>query len=238
MRAVGITRWRAGRREWPTAGARRFIDRGAMAAASCGLPITETTGNMIVDIGGGKTEGAVISLAGIVFSKSVRVGGDKMDEAIASTSTEVQFLRRADRRALRSQSLRVSGQRAPVMRSRAGNRAGVRRRSRSPTRRSGTPASSRSTSSSSGAHRRAHAPRAPSDIVDNGCVAGVGLPAHLNPAPRGEGPPVIWHTPLTPSSWGWKSWMASLSKDVRFIADGARRPTPGSTAADSRRTAS
>src|SRR5512138_2812099 len=58
------------------------------AAIGGGLPITEPTGNMIVDIGGGTTEVAVISLAGIVFSKSVRVGGDKMDEAI------VQYIKR------------------------------------------------------------------------------------------------------------------------------------------------
>ena len=52
------------------------------AAIGAGLPITEPTSNMVVDIGGGTTEVAVISLAGIVYSKSVRVGGDKMDEAI------------------------------------------------------------------------------------------------------------------------------------------------------------
>jgi len=52
------------------------------AAIGAGLPITEPTSNMVVDIGGGTTEVAVISLAGIVFSKSVRVGGDKIDEAI------------------------------------------------------------------------------------------------------------------------------------------------------------
>jgi rod shape-determining protein MreB len=54
------------------------------AAIGAGLPITEPSGNMIVDIGGGTTEVAVISLAGIVFSKSIRVAGDKMDEAIVS----------------------------------------------------------------------------------------------------------------------------------------------------------
>jgi rod shape-determining protein MreB len=59
------------------------------AAIGAGLPITEPSGNMIIDIGGGTTEVAVISLAGIVFSKSVRVGGDKMDEAI------VQYVKRA-----------------------------------------------------------------------------------------------------------------------------------------------
>ncbi len=52
------------------------------AAIGAGLPVTEPQGSMIVDIGGGTTEVAVISLAGIVYSNSVRVGGDKMDEAI------------------------------------------------------------------------------------------------------------------------------------------------------------
>ncbi len=52
------------------------------AAIGAGLPVAEPSGNMIVDIGGGTTEVAVISLSGIVFSKSTRVGGDKMDEAI------------------------------------------------------------------------------------------------------------------------------------------------------------
>jgi len=52
------------------------------AAIGAGLPITEPICNMVVDIGGGTSEVAVISLAGIVYSKSVRVGGDKMDESI------------------------------------------------------------------------------------------------------------------------------------------------------------
>ena len=52
------------------------------AAIGAGLPVTEPSGNMIVDIGGGTTEVAVISLSGIVYSNSVRVGGDKMDEAV------------------------------------------------------------------------------------------------------------------------------------------------------------
>ena len=51
------------------------------AAIGAGLSITEPTGNMIADIGGGTTEVAVISLAGVVFTRSVRVGGDKMNEA-------------------------------------------------------------------------------------------------------------------------------------------------------------
>ena len=52
------------------------------AAIGAGLPVTEPSGSMIVDVGGGTTEVAVISLGGIVYSRSVRVGGDKMDEAI------------------------------------------------------------------------------------------------------------------------------------------------------------
>src|SRR6266851_4515620 len=66
------------------AGAREvyLIEEPMAAAIGAGLPITEPSGNMIVDIGGGTTEVAVISLAGVVFSRSVRMGGDKMDEAI------------------------------------------------------------------------------------------------------------------------------------------------------------
>jgi rod shape-determining protein MreB len=67
-----------------SAGAREvyLIEEPMAAAIGAGLPITEPTANMIVDIGGGTTEVAVISLAGIVYAKSVRVAGDKMDEAI------------------------------------------------------------------------------------------------------------------------------------------------------------
>ena len=54
------------------------------AAIGAGLPVAEPTGNMIVDIGGGTTEVAVISLGGIVVSQSLRVGGDEMDEAIVN----------------------------------------------------------------------------------------------------------------------------------------------------------
>ena len=75
---------RAVRESAESAGAREvyLIEEPMAAAIGAGLPITEPTSNMVVDIGGGTTEVAVISLAGIVFSKSVRVGGDKMDEAI------------------------------------------------------------------------------------------------------------------------------------------------------------
>ena len=59
-----------------------LIEEPMAAAIGAGLPITEPSGNMIVDIGGGTTEVAVISLAGVVFSLSVRTAGDKMDDAI------------------------------------------------------------------------------------------------------------------------------------------------------------
>ena len=61
-----------------------LIEEPMAAAMGAGLPITEPTGNMILDIGGGTTEVAVISLAGVVYSRSVRVAGDAMDEAIVS----------------------------------------------------------------------------------------------------------------------------------------------------------
>jgi rod shape-determining protein MreB len=75
---------RAVRESAESAGAREvyLIEEPMAAAIGAELPITEPTSNMVVDIGGGTTEVAVISLAGIVYSKSVRVGGDKMDEAI------------------------------------------------------------------------------------------------------------------------------------------------------------
>ena len=67
-----------------SAGAREvyLIEEPMAAAIGAGLPVSEATGNMVVDIGGGTTEVAVISLSGIVYSQSVRVAGDKMDDAI------------------------------------------------------------------------------------------------------------------------------------------------------------
>jgi rod shape-determining protein MreB len=65
-----------------------FIEEPMAAAIGAGLPIMEPTSSMVVDIGGGTTEVAVISLAGIVYSKSVRVAGDRMDEEI------VQYMKR------------------------------------------------------------------------------------------------------------------------------------------------
>ena len=74
-----------------SAGARKpafIIDEPMAAAIGAGLPVHEPTGNMVVDIGGGTTEVAVISLGGIVTSQSVRIGGDEMDEAI------IQFIKK------------------------------------------------------------------------------------------------------------------------------------------------
>src|ERR671933_183743 len=75
---------RAARNAALNAGARwaRLIEEPMAAAIGAGLPVSEPTGSMIVDIGGGTSEVAVISLGGIVVSQSNRVGGDKMDEAI------------------------------------------------------------------------------------------------------------------------------------------------------------
>lgn len=75
---------RAVREAAERAGAREvyLIEEPMAAAIGAGLPITEPSGNLIVDIGGGTTEVAVISLGGIVYSQSVRVGGDKLDDAI------------------------------------------------------------------------------------------------------------------------------------------------------------
>jgi rod shape-determining protein MreB len=74
-----------------SAGARKpafIIEEPLAAAIGAGLPVHEPTGNMVIDIGGGTTEVAVISLGGIVTSESVRVGGDEMDEAI------IQFIKK------------------------------------------------------------------------------------------------------------------------------------------------
>ncbi len=83
---IGITEVekRAVKESAEAAGAREvyLIEETMGAALGAGMPVTEPGGNMVVDIGGGTTGVAVISLAGIVVSKSVRVGGDKMDEAI------------------------------------------------------------------------------------------------------------------------------------------------------------
>src|SRR3990172_7992409 len=65
-----------------------LVEQAMMAALGAGLPITEPTGNMVVDIGGGTTDVAIISMAGIVYSQSVRVAGNEMDEAI------IQFIKR------------------------------------------------------------------------------------------------------------------------------------------------
>lgn len=83
---TGITQVekRAVKESAESAGAREvyLVEEPMAAAIGANLPITEPTSNMVVDIGGGTTEVAVISLSGVVYSRSVRVGGDKMDDAI------------------------------------------------------------------------------------------------------------------------------------------------------------
>jgi rod shape-determining protein MreB len=75
---------RAIREAAESAGARKvwLVEEPMAAAIGAGLPVTEPTGSMVVDIGGGTTEVGVLSLGGVVYARSVRVGGDKMDEAI------------------------------------------------------------------------------------------------------------------------------------------------------------
>jgi rod shape-determining protein MreB len=77
---------RAIRQAATNAGARQvwLIEESMAAAMGAGLPVSEPTGAMVVDIGGGTTEVAILSLRGLAYSTSVRVGGDRMDEAIAS----------------------------------------------------------------------------------------------------------------------------------------------------------
>lgn len=77
-RAVRETAIQAGAREI------YLIEEPMASAIGAGLPVSEAWGNMVVDIGGGTTEVAVISLSGIVYSQSIRVAGDKMDEAIVN----------------------------------------------------------------------------------------------------------------------------------------------------------
>jgi rod shape-determining protein MreB len=81
---ITLVEKRAVREAAQAAGAREvfFIEEPMAAAIGAGLPVMEPVGNMIVDIGGGTTEVAVIALAGVVYSKSVRVGGNMMDDAI------------------------------------------------------------------------------------------------------------------------------------------------------------
>jgi rod shape-determining protein MreB and related proteins len=94
---------RAVRESAESAGAREvhLIEEPMAAAIGAGLPVTEPTANMIVDIGGGTTEVAVISLAGIVYAKSVRVAGDKMDDAI------LQYIKRKHNLAIGEHSAEV-----------------------------------------------------------------------------------------------------------------------------------
>ncbi len=75
-RAVKDSAYRAGAREV------FLVEEPLVAAVGVGLPIEEPQGNMVIDIGGGTTEIAVISLAGIVYANSIRIGGDEMDEAV------------------------------------------------------------------------------------------------------------------------------------------------------------
>src|SRR4029450_13863614 len=139
------------------AGARRayIIEEPMAAAIGAGLPIPDPAGNMVVDIGGGTTEVAVISLGGIVTSSSLRIGGDELDEAIINHVKKEYSLLLGDRPAEPSK-LSTAGSRPPPRRpGSSGPRSpgailsrGSPRRSRSPTARSARPSRSRSARSS------------------------------------------------------------------------------------------
>ena len=149
------------------------------AAIGAGLPVSEPTGNMIVDIGGGTTEVAVISLGGIVVSQSIRVGGDELDEAIIEhVKREYKLMigsadgRRSEARdRLRLRAAR--GSRAAEIRGRdlvtglpktvvvSSERRGARRRWRCRSRRSSTPSSQTLDKTP---------PELASDVMDRGIV--------------------------------------------------------------------
>ena len=127
-----------------------LVEEAMAAAIGAGMPITEPSGNMIVDIGGGTTDIAVISLAGIVYSKAVRVAGNEMDDAVIVVHQE--DVQPADRRAhgradQDGDRLRVPARAAPHDGDQgpAPDRGRARRRSRSPTKRSARHSPRRST---------------------------------------------------------------------------------------------
>ena len=133
------------------AGAREvyLIEEPMAAAIGAGLPIQEPGGNMIVDVGGGTTEVAVISLSGIVYSKSVRIAGDEMDEAIVQYIRKHYNLLVGERRAEEikiklGSAYPVGGERLTMEVKGRDLIDGTPRPSSSPTRRSGKPCGSQS----------------------------------------------------------------------------------------------
>ena len=154
-----------------------LVEEAMAAAIGAGMPITEPSGNMIVDIGGGTTDIAVISLAGIVYSKAVRVAGNEMDEAIIQYIKKTYNLLIGERTAEQikmeigsaypARGAHDDGdQGAPPDRGRA------RRRSRSATRRSARrwPRPSTSSWTPCASRSSARRPELSADIVDRGIV--------------------------------------------------------------------
>ena len=175
-----------------------LVEEAMAAAIGAGLPITEPSGNMIVDIGGGTTDIAVISLAGIVYSKSVRVAGNEMDEAIIQYIKQKYNLLIGERTAERSRwrsapPTRSSEQHDDGDQGPRPDRGRAQDAHRSPTTRSARRWPSRSTRSSTRCAWRSSArrPSSSADIVDRGIVltgGGALLQEPRQAAARGDRP--------------------------------------------------
>ncbi len=142
-----------------------LVEEAMAAAIGAGMPITEPAGSMIVDVGGGTTDIAVISLAGIVYSKAVRVAGNEMDEAIIHVHQEdLQLCSSASappRTSRCGSAPRMASTRRCTMEIKGRHliEGDARRRSRSPTRRFGRRSPRPSTSSSTRSASRSSARR-------------------------------------------------------------------------------
>ena len=221
-----------------SAGAREvyLIEEPMAAAIGAGLPITEPTGNMVVDIGGGTTEVAVISLAGIVYSQVVRVGGDKMDEAIVPYMKRKYNLLIGEQTAERIKMHhrhRLSGQRdRRRWRSRAATWSPASRRpSWSPTRRSARRCSEPINAIVEAVRIALERtpPELAADIVDKGIVltGGGALLRNLDVLLREETglPVMVSDDPLTASCWA-RARCSTSSTLLKDIADPVRRRSP------------
>ena len=224
-----------------SAGARQayLIEEPMAAAIGAGLPVSEPTGNMIVDIGGGTTEVAVISLGGIVVSQSIRVGGDEMDEAImAHIKKEYKLLigqQTAEELKLEIGSAWELREEVRPRCAAATCSPACRRRSSSPRRRCGARSTSRSTQIIDAIKSTLDKtpPELAADIMDRGIVlAGGGalLPGSTSASARRR------RCPCTSPSRRSRAWRSARAGASRSSRRSTARPRPASaTAAGGRR---